>query len=90
MCRQLVRGLALETLPGLGIIRKTRGQNFDGNGAIKPGIAGSVHLSHSARAEASEDFVRSELRAGGEGHPCAPLYSLGTLRAYMPLRGQHK
>ena len=68
-------GLALETLPGFGIIRKTGGQDLDRHSAVEPGVAGAVHLSHSASTERSQDFVRSELRSSGEAHLCGPLYS---------------
>ncbi len=43
-------------------------QTFDGDEAIQPGVAGFPHLSHCARADEGQDFVRAEFVAYGEGH----------------------
>jgi hypothetical protein len=34
------------------------GKNFDGNNSIEAGITGLVHLTHTARADSGENFVR--------------------------------
>src|SRR5450631_1817273 len=74
---------AIETVLGLRVVGKMGRQNLDGNGAVKAGVAGTVDFSHSASAKGSEDFVRSELRAGGEGHQCTPLYSQERARLWF-------
>ena len=44
------------------------GENFDGDGAVKAGIASGVDFAHAACTEAGLDFVGAELAAGGERH----------------------
>src|SRR6202040_3119893 len=58
----------LESLAELWFLREMLGQDFDGDRAIKPGIASFVHLSHPPGTQRSEDFVGSQSRPGGEGH----------------------
>ncbi len=50
----------LEATETVGILRKRRGQDLDRHLAPEPRITRSVDLSHSARAERREDFVRAE------------------------------
>jgi hypothetical protein len=47
----------LESFAQFGTIRKMRWQNFDGDDAVETRVAGAVHLAHSARANAGEDFI---------------------------------
>src|SRR5580700_2718055 len=42
------------------------GQDFDGDSAMETGIAGFVNFAHTARADARENFIRSETRADGQ------------------------
>lgn len=56
----------LKPLQAIGIIGKGLGQYLDGNGSVEASIERSIHLAHAART----------YRAGGEGHPRAPLYIL--------------
>ena len=58
-------GFAIEALTKGGIGRQVRRQNFDGDVAIKTGVAGTIDLAHTASAEAAENFVRAELGARG-------------------------
>ena len=50
----------LESLTRFGIAGDMRGQDFDGNGAIEPGISGLVDLSHPAFADFLGDFVMGD------------------------------
>jgi hypothetical protein len=50
-----------------GVVRDAVRQQFDGNVAIEPRVAGLVDLAHPTRAEGGENFIRSEARAGREG-----------------------
>ena len=49
---------ALESLSQFRTISKIRGQNLDGDNAVEVGIFGAVDLTHSARTDGREDFVR--------------------------------
>ena len=71
-CRNGLR-FALEARFQVRIGRKMRGQNLDGYVASQPCVARPVHLSHAARAQRRLDLIRTEFRARGEGHQCAPL-----------------
>jgi hypothetical protein len=55
-------GFALETFVELGL------GNFDGNQAIQAGVFGFVDITHSARTNGREDFVRAEFIAYRQGH----------------------
>ena len=52
--------LLLEALARFRVSSQGAGQNLDGNRAIKPGIAGSIHLAHAALTDGRNDFVRAE------------------------------
>lgn len=56
---------------GLGIIGEMRGQDLDRDGAVEARITRAIHFAHAARAQPRLDFIRSEVRARGKGHPCA-------------------
>ena len=70
--RMIERGdalrFALEARPELGIGREGGRQHLDGDGALEAGVAGLVDLAHAAGADGADDLVRSEARAGGQGH----------------------
>jgi hypothetical protein len=51
-------------IAGIGIIPYL----LDGDDAIKARVAGLVHLTHPARANGREDFVRTESFACGKRH----------------------
>ena len=61
-------GFAVETLARLRIARKMRGQNLDGDDAVKPRIARPVDLAHASGADRRDDLVRAEPGCGREGH----------------------
>jgi hypothetical protein len=44
------------------------GQDFDGDVAIELCIASAIHLAHPSSPKRAEDLVRTEARAGGQGH----------------------
>jgi hypothetical protein len=46
-------------------------QQFDRNQAVQSRVAGAVDLAHAARAQRSEDFVRTESSAGSKRHDVA-------------------
>jgi hypothetical protein len=45
-----------------------RSEDFNRDGPVEAGVAGTVELSHSARAEGADDLVWTEFGAGGQGH----------------------
>jgi hypothetical protein len=61
--RMIVRGngacFALEAFARVRIGSHVRRQHFDRHCAIKPGVAGLVHLSHAARAAAGQQLIRT-------------------------------
>ena len=66
-------GFPLEALPGLGIVRKMRGQDLDGDGALQTRVAGAIHFSHAACSQRRLNFIGAKFCARGEGHLCEPL-----------------
>jgi len=50
-------GLALEPLLACRVRRELR-QNLDRDSASKPGVASTVDLTHSTRAERRRDFIK--------------------------------
>ena len=58
-------GLAREALAPIGI---RGGEDLDRNRPVETGIPSLVDLSHSARANSAEDFVRTETGSIQEGH----------------------
>ena len=61
-------GLDLEALQSIRFGGDKLGENFDGDVAIQPGIAGAVDLAHTAGAEWSEDFILAKLGARDQRH----------------------
>ena len=53
-----------ESAEAIRVMGHWRGENFDGDVAIKTRIAGAVDFAHPARAEQGHDLIRSEPRAG--------------------------
>ena len=49
---------ALKALAQFSAACEMRGQNFYRDGSVEAGIAGFVHLAHSARTDRGENFVR--------------------------------
>jgi hypothetical protein len=66
-------GLAIETLPGVWIVRKMTRQDFDRDRAIEASVLRAVYLAHTARSERRLNFIRPEFGARGECHPWAQL-----------------
>ena len=63
--------LALETRLAARITCHFRMENLQSNVAAQTSIPGTIHLSHSARAERQLDFVRAEFCTGEERHSLA-------------------
>ena len=61
-------GLALKSLAKVVALGDVFGQDFDGDGAVKPGVAGFVDLAHPSRAKRGDDFVGTEFVDGGKWH----------------------
>src|SRR5579863_3815331 len=53
----------LESLAQFSAIGEVHRKNLYGNNSIETGIAGLVHLAHSARTDGGKDFVRPEAGA---------------------------
>jgi hypothetical protein len=52
----------------IGIRGELGGQDLDRDIATEPAVPRAVHLTHPARAERSDHFVRSDRRSGGQTH----------------------
>ena len=65
-CERL--GFAFKPHHPIGVAGKRVGQNFDRDVAVESGIAGAIHLAHSAFAKFRDDLVGSDSRAGVNGH----------------------
>jgi hypothetical protein len=61
-------GFVLKTEKTIGIVRNRRGQDFDGDRAVKPRIAGAVDLAHAAGTDRRLNFIRSKPGARGQRH----------------------
>ncbi len=61
-------GLTLETRPIFGLSQKALRKDFDGDVPPELGVARSVDVTYSARAERRDDFVGAEACSGGEMH----------------------
>ena len=61
-------GFALEARTSRRIRSQRIGQNLDRDVATKPGIVSAIHLTHPARAERADDFVRTETVSDPEAH----------------------
>jgi hypothetical protein len=66
------RSTIVERGNGTGFARETLGEllfgNLDGDVAIQPMIAGSIHFTHAPRANGRKDFIRTEFLSGRERH----------------------
>jgi len=58
----------LETLDASRIAREIVGQNLQGDVAIQPRVASTVHFAHSAGSDRRKDSVRPELVTCGKRH----------------------
>jgi hypothetical protein len=65
--------LALEARQAVAILDESRGDSLDGDLPLEPGVGRAPHLSHPALTKPASDFVRSELRVGGEGQRECPV-----------------
>src|SRR6266699_3353595 len=63
----------LESGKPFGIVRESFRQDFDGHVAPELGVMRLIHLSHPARANLRDDFVRAETRTIGERHNFFPI-----------------
>ncbi len=51
-----------------------RRENLDGHCALKPRVAGAIHLAHPARANRVQDLVGSQPSSWGQWHLAAILH----------------
>ena len=58
----------LEAGKPLGITGEGVGKYLEGNLAVQPGVAGAIHLAHSARAKRRDDLVRPDPGTDTYGH----------------------
>src|SRR5713226_1865946 len=58
----------LKSLAQFRIIGQMRRKNLHGDNALQAHVPGAVHLSHTARAERRENFVRAQAGAGRKRH----------------------
>jgi hypothetical protein len=70
-------GLDLEALQSIRFGGDKLGENFDGDVAIQPGIAGAVDLAHTAGAERCENFILAKLGARDQRHVRANYNVMG-------------
>src|SRR5687767_1172012 len=68
------------------IAREDLRQHLDRDVAIELRIAGAIHLSHAARAQRSDDFVRTETGARRQDH--APERIIAGLGTRLPCSGE--
>jgi hypothetical protein len=61
-------GLSLEAPQTVRIRRDGLRKHLDRDLAFEPRVARPVHLSHAARAQRRQDFVRAQTSADGERH----------------------
>src|SRR6185295_19355721 len=66
-CRRC-EGFLLEAAQPVFITCKRGWQYFDGDFAIQTSITGAIDLTHPARPEWRQNFIRSQLCAGLNGH----------------------
>ena len=60
--------LPLEALEAFLVLRHLPGQDLDRHVPSQAPVARAVHLAHAARAEGSDDLVRSQAESGRKGH----------------------
>ena len=63
--------LACESRQPFPVARERRGEHLDRDVAVELGVAGAKHLAHPTRANGVHDLIRSEPRAGNDGHGLA-------------------
>ena len=68
--RQLRDGasFAIESRPKLRVCREVGGQDFDRNRPVETRVSRTIDLSHAARAERADHFIRAETCAWSESH----------------------
>ena len=60
--------LAFEALPALGIGRRLRREELEGDVALQLGVARPIHLPHATGSDERDDLVVSESRPWGQAH----------------------
>jgi hypothetical protein len=69
-------GFALESRHAVSIPRKRFWQDLNGYIAAKFRITGTVNLTHPARTNSGENFVRAQTAAGERRHEHQPAWNL--------------
>jgi len=79
--RMIERGqqlrFAREPRDAVGVVAKSLRQDFDRHLAAQTRIMRAIDLPHSSGTEHGDDFVRTELEAGSEGHGCGLIIAGG-------------
>ena len=78
-------GFPLEPRQGVRIPGQLLGDHLHRHEAVQPRVPRLVHLSHPPRTDGGEDFVRAELRAGGEAQRASFKLSSRGLRGTAAL-----
>jgi len=71
--RQTIRptrrsNIPIETVAQRRIVGELCGQDFNGDAAIEPCVAGFVDVPHATCASQRDDLAEAELRAEGKSH----------------------
>jgi hypothetical protein len=81
-------GFLFEPPEPILVPRELRGQDFYGDWASKPNVAGSIDHSHATRAQGAENLIGAEQTACGD-HAASGGGGAGMLaRGWMYLRNQ--
>ena len=78
-----------EPLFGRVVLRQIRWEELDRHVPIQSWVTGLVDDAHAAMAELADDRIRTELRAGCEGHGEATIIRLGRTALRMNSAGGH-
>src|SRR5687767_9669927 len=83
-------GFLLEALNAIRILRELAGEGLDGDRALEPRIARTIHLTHAATADQRADLVRPKHRSD-DGHSGSMLHRpAGCSHAGLPRQGLDK
>ena len=82
-------GLAVKTLFRFRVAEKDGSQNFDCHRAVQSCIAGAIHLSHPARPQRRDNFVRTEFGPRREPHALRVIIVLWTRDTHLEPKRSH-
>jgi len=79
-------GFTLEPLLQFRIRGDVRGQHFDGDSAVKPCVARSIHFPHSALSDQGGDHIGAKPRLRGKRHLIVEAFRLLAVQIQAPDR----